>query len=217
MVYPGKLLLAWALLPSGIRTNFQKEGFAVANIYCCDLGFNWNAVNKNDPNRQGKAFYPSDYGPLQASLINKTNYQNVSAFFTQFKVGDSLFFVLYDLTTLENPSLPKAKNQKFTVEIEIQNSDLTSVAAPLSPAKLSYKFNSDSSLRRTDLTSTAYGGQDLVSYVLNDPESGQREPLWYTLHTPGHFELTVTLGVENEDGTKRTFIFDPEMIVGPST
>lgn len=170
--------------------------------YCCDLGFDWNAVNNN-------------IGPLQGYLMNKDTGDS-PAWFTQFQQNDVLFFVLYDTTSIGGGG-EAVSNPALTFSMTIQDASLTSSETPLNPTTYSWN-NSNGDMPALNPNLSAPFQSTLPCYAVGPTKNTGEEKYGenYTFTTAGYFNFTAQVIVASGN-TTHTYIFDPEMIVGPST
>jgi len=177
---------------------------ANATLYCCDLGFDWNAVATG-----GSA-------TLQANLMSKP--YNSPAWFTQFEVNDQIFFVLYDITSLNTPGDPSVTTPNFTFTMTFTSPDSITSLTPLTPTPYSI-----TSLVPAPLLGDWYSmdfGKTLPAYAVGVPTISGLPSQTFTFNTAGQFafqcQVEITAMYNGETSTQ-TYVFDPEMIVGPST
>jgi hypothetical protein len=165
--------------------------------YSVNLGFDWNAVQNNN-------------GPLQACLMDKDG--NTPAWYN-FDKGDTIFFTLYDITSLNGGTSVNSPTLSF--EIEINNTDLTGSPQPLTPTA-SYSIGNSSILYRGMQSSRSFG-KACPSWAIgsNKPNSAG---LIYKFSESGRFNLTLTVTVQPAGSSvTNTYVYDPEMVIGPST
>lgn len=186
--------------------------------YGCDLGFDWNAAPVD-----------ASPGPLQAYLMDKDN-QDKPAWFTQLHWGDTLFFVLYDITGLNGGT--KVEGPTLDFKLAITGTTLTATEAPLSPASYQWSnFNGNATIGSLpDGPSAAFSVPPTLQiprYSVGPVGSGTEGSFGqvYTLTPPPgihdtdtqFYNLSARLTVTDTNGNSNVYIFDPEMIVGPST
>lgn len=183
--------------------------------YGCDLGFDWMAVPLD-----------ASAGPLQAYLMNKDD-QDKPAWFTQLHWGDTIFFVLYDITGLNGGTPVESPTLGF--KMAITDTTLQTPQTPLQPS--SYQFNNingnSAMVTLTPGPSAAFVNQTLPRYSVGPQETGTEGVygVTYTLTPPAgttdldtrFYNLAARLIVTDSNGDENVYVFDPEMIVGPST
>lgn len=187
---------------SSVTTPLNFSLVQTVNSYCCDLGFDWYAANASSTTTTAN---------LQANLLAKP--YNNPAWWTQFEQGDTIFFTLYDITTLNNPNNPNrssVSNPSFNFSMTFTSPDSTSPLTPLTPTPYT-----TSTAASGGLWNSIDFGDSLPAYSVGS--TNPTIPFPYTFQTSGQFQFSCTLSVTDSEGVTNNYSFDPEMIVGPST
>ena len=167
--------------------------------YGCDLGFDWSAVQESN-----------NQGPLQACLMDKNN-TDQPAWWTDFQENDTVFFTLYDIAPLNGGTA--VPDPSFAFQMIIADTELNTQEQALGNANYSWP-NANIGSKGTQL-SAAYKTTDGLPCWAVGPETDQ----WgyvYTFTQAGKFNLYLQITV-TANGTTNTYVYDPEMVVGPAT
>lgn len=186
--------------------------------YRIELGFDWNS----SPITGSEVFAqpmesPKFIYPLQIALAKTSQGGGNPAFFTGFEGGDQLNFWLFDITDILNGTAPWDSSgytidaqSGLTVTFQQNGADVDPFTTPNS-----WEIVPQAGVSASWAYSTA--GQTYGFAPVNAVIQG-RNSNWATLSPPSSpvtYELSLKLILTRSNQTK-TFVTDPELIVGDS-
>jgi len=166
----------------------------MANNFCWDFGFDWNAVVTNNQAYLQNGFVNLSGGALPGTAVD-------------LQPNDTVSFYLYNVTSGATPTSP------YTVT----GGTITFVAADQGQTQTTPFAETSISIGNIGMaqgsgSSSIFSGDDSS---ITFPNWGLAGPLAVVSQAnPGDYMMTVTLNISNNGGTPVSFVVDPEMVVG---
>lgn len=153
------------------------------------------------------SIYDYQLYPLQQGLVEVGSGASRPAWYTKLQLGDTLAFALYDISARAGRLTPSELVIDFRDPLDPERRALSPFGAGID---LPLRFETGQLAGPTEGTSAVFGSAP--HWQVEAPSSGSRAV--YELVKPGRFLMNAKLTVEDPEGTRCVFAFDPEVIVG---